>query len=82
MNWVLKDEEDCDTRSRRGEGCFKQMKQHEQRQTDTALGGETSGSAQLVRCMVMDKRMKLQSWGKGGRAEQSFKDAMSVDFDW
>ena len=39
MNWVLKDEEDCDTRSRRGEGCFKQMKQHEQRQTDTALGG-------------------------------------------
>ena len=33
--------------------------------------GETSGSAQLVRCMVMDKRMKLQSWGIGGRAEQS-----------
>lgn len=39
MNWVLKDEEDYDTRSRNGEGCSIQMKQREQRHTVTWLLG-------------------------------------------
>ena len=37
MNWVLKDEEDFDIRSRRGEGWSTQMKQHEQRYAMTWL---------------------------------------------
>ena len=42
------------------------MQQREQRHAVTWLLGEASGSAQLVRCMVMDKGMKLQAWGMAG----------------
>lgn len=37
MNCILKGEENFDTRSRRGEGCSTQMKQHEQRHAMTWL---------------------------------------------